>query len=151
MVVSSKTSGPMYVPNPGDAPELSGPSNRDAAMRAGISEATFYSWMQKARKSGAAVAYVQFLESLERAQADLKAVLLARVQKASVDGQWQAATWMLARKFPKEFGQTVETTVQHSGHVHTAEARRGVRYAVRSSRGGLAWSITCTGQATCSA
>ena len=96
-----------------------GLTNRDAAMRAGISEATFYSWMQKARKSGAAVAYVQFLESLERAQADLKAVLLARIQKASVDGQWQAATWMLARKFPKEFGQTVETTVQHSGHVHT--------------------------------
>ena len=64
-----------------------GLTNRDAAMRAGISEATFYSWMQKARKSGAAVAYVQFLESLERAQADLKAVLLARVQKAgSVDG-----------------------------------------------------------------
>ena len=47
-----------------------GLTNRDAAMRAGISEATFYSWMQKARKSGAAVAYVQFLESLERAQAE---------------------------------------------------------------------------------
>ena len=45
-----------------------GLTNRDAAMRAGISEATFYSWMQKARKSGAAVAYVQFLESLAPAE-----------------------------------------------------------------------------------
>ena len=96
-----------------------GLTNRDAAMRAGISEATFYSWTQKARKPEAAPMYVQFLEALERAQADLKATLLTRIQKASIDGHWQAASWMLARKFPKEFGQTVETKVQHTGHIHT--------------------------------
>ena len=75
--------------------------NKDAAIRAGISAGTFYSWISKAKEPDAASAYVEFLESLEHAQADLKAILLARIQKASTDGQWQAATWILARKFPE--------------------------------------------------
>ena len=93
--------------------------NRDAALRAGVSEATFYSWVRQAREPDATDELLQFLESLERSQSDLKAILLARVHKAGTEGHWQAATWMLARKFPKEFGQTVETKVQHSGSIHT--------------------------------
>ena len=93
--------------------------NKDAAIRAGISRGTFYSWIKKAKEPDAAPAYVEFLDSLERARADLKAILLARIHTASGAGAWQAATWILARKFPEEFGQTVEAKVKHSGSIHT--------------------------------
>ena len=93
--------------------------NKDAALRAGVSPSTFYSWVRQARKPDATDEFLQFLESLDRSRSDLKAILLTRIHKASTEGQWQAATWMLARKFPKEFGQTVETKVQHSGSIHT--------------------------------
>ena len=93
--------------------------NKDAAIRAGIAEPTFYLWIKKAKEPDAPPYLVEFLEALDRARSDLKANLLERVQDASEKGQWQAATWILARKFPKEFGQTVEAKVKHSGSIHT--------------------------------
>ena len=93
--------------------------NKDAALRAGISEPTFYSWILKAKEPDAPPYLVDFLEAVDRAKADLKAILLARIHQASSAGQWQAATWILSRKFPTEFGQTVEAKVKHSGSIHT--------------------------------
>ena len=93
--------------------------NKDAAIRAGISKGTFYEWAAKGAEPGTPPQYSEFLDSLDRARSDLKANLLERVQDASDKGQWQAATWILARKFPEEFGQTVEAKVKHSGSIHT--------------------------------
>ena len=92
---------------------------KDAAIRAGISKATFHEWAAKGAEPGTHPQYAEFLDSVERAKSDLKANLLERVQDASEKGQWQAATWILSRKFPEEFGQTVEAKVKHSGSIHT--------------------------------
>ena len=107
--------------------------NKDAALRAGISPPTFYSWIQKAKEPDAPPYLVQFLEAVDRARADLKAILLARIHQASSAGQWQAATWILARKVPKEFGQTVEAKVQHSGSIRTGP-RKVTLELVRADR-----------------
>ena len=44
--------------------------NRDAALRAGVSAGTFYSWIRQAREPDATDEFMQFLESLERSRSD---------------------------------------------------------------------------------
>jgi transposase len=108
-----------------------GITNEDAASMANIGRSTFYRWKQrgKAAKSGA---YRDFWDHIKRAEVECKAILLKRVHDAASGNQeivetrevvrdggvvevitttkrlppaWQAAAWILERKFPDEFGR----------------------------------------------
>lgn len=98
-----------------------GLSYRDAAARAGITERTFHNWVRQAQEPDAPTRLLHFFQQLEVALLDLKATCLARIHTASKEGSWQAATWILARKFPREFGLSVEhnAKVKHSGKIRT--------------------------------
>ena len=73
-----------------------GMTNKLAAAYAGISESTFYLWLQQARDGDQEKS--ELLESLKRAEAESAAHSLAVIKKAAQDGTWQAAAWVLERR-----------------------------------------------------
>jgi hypothetical protein len=80
-----------------NAIELGAPF-RHAAWYAGISEDTLARW----RKKSAANA-----DSIKEAEAKALIGRLARIRKAE-DDHWQAAAWWAERRYPQEFGKTVQ-------------------------------------------
>jgi hypothetical protein len=95
-----------------------GLSNRDSCALAGITEATFYAWLQRAdietkrveegkgrRIRAREAPFIEFSEAVKRAKPTRKQVLVARIQTAAQDGQWQAAAWLLERLHFEEFGR----------------------------------------------
>lgn len=63
---------------------------------AGIAASTFYAWMSNGRngKEG----FIEFLETIKKANAKSVVANLAVVQRAARDGQWQAAAFILERR-----------------------------------------------------
>lgn len=82
-----------------------------AAARAGVGESTFYHWLKLGReaKSGK---YREFLESIKLAEAECIRVNTMFIQVAAKDS-WQAAAWLLERRFPKDYARTEK--LEHSG------------------------------------
>ena len=77
-----------------------GASYRRAAAAAGISEDTFHEWRR---------AKPAFSERIEKAEATHAQKHLAVIERAAVtDGTWQASAWMLERRYPHEYGRTVQ-------------------------------------------
>lgn len=71
---------------------------RLACMWAGISERTYRNWRTRGREEGAAPEYRAFLEATDHAVAWNARRTLATVTKASIDGNWKAAAWLLERR-----------------------------------------------------
>jgi transposase len=71
-----------------------------AAQTAGIGRSTFYAWMERGESQAAADApYRQFRESIEKARAEGEALLVQRIQNAAAKGSWQAAAYLLERRY----------------------------------------------------
>lgn len=88
-----------------------------AALLAGVSKQTFYTWVKKGhaeREAGRNGKYARFLDAVEKAQAEAEALDLAIITKAAREGQWQAAAWRLERKFPDRWGRR-KYEVEHTG------------------------------------
>ena len=85
-----------------------GLSYKDAAIRAGICEATFHKY--KARGEKGEAPFSEFTESLKEAEADLKAELLKTIKAASIES-WTAAAWILERKYQAEFAR--QSNIKH--------------------------------------
>jgi len=97
-----------------------------AAQYGGVSYDTFNNWrkrgeaeldrMARARKRTDAdpdeLPFVQFFEATKAAEADAVVGWLAKIEKAASDGNWQAAAWKLERRYPRDYGRTVQ---EHSG------------------------------------
>lgn len=81
-----------------------------AVSYAGISEATFYAWMQRGRTETGTI-FSEFLEAVEKAKADAEVRDLMLIDRAAQDGTWQAAAWKLERKFPHKWGRMVRAEV----------------------------------------
>lgn len=97
-------------------------THKAAAVRARISEASFYAYLERGRLDAAAgedSIYVEFLEAIERAEADAQASALATIWDAINDGTWQAAFRMLESRYPERFARrspvAVQQTVQVAG------------------------------------
>lgn len=88
-----------------------GASLRDAAGCLGVDYKTLY----RARKTDA-----QFANGVMKALREGKLLLLRKMGKAR---QWQAAAWMLERRWGKEFGRKDKQQVQVTGKIeHGASA-----------------------------
>ena len=74
-----------------------------ACKFAGISDETFRVWIN-AGKRGDPGGYVEFLEQVKQAEAQAEASLVATIRKAAGD-HWQAAAWLLERKFVTRWGR----------------------------------------------
>jgi choline dehydrogenase-like flavoprotein len=92
---------------------------RVAVASAGVSERSFYSWVNRgraererlatvkgAKQNASEVVFVQFLQSVERAKAEAITKKVAVIAKSGNDGDWRAAAWWLERQMPEEFGKT---------------------------------------------
>ena len=74
-----------------------------SCILAGIHHDTLLRWRNKGRtaKSGK---FFGFFGAVKRAEEQFKAHNIAIIQQAAIK-QWQAAAWLLERKYPEEFGR----------------------------------------------
>ena len=68
-----------------------------AARYAGIHEATLYHYLAKGREGEPG--FLEFFEEFKKAEARCAAGSLGVIIQAAQDGRWQAAAWMLERRF----------------------------------------------------
>ena len=74
-----------------------------AAGYAGISERTFYSWLQRGREQTKGI-YLQFLQAIKSAENESEVRAVAHIQKHMAEN-WQAAMTYLERKHPDRWGR----------------------------------------------
>ncbi len=88
-----------------------------AAGFAGISYDTFNEW----RKGK-----TEFSEAIKAAEGRASVKWLAKIEQAASDGTWQAAAWKLERRYPNEYGKTVQDlNAKIDGEVTTVLVRKG--------------------------
>lgn len=81
-----------------------GVPNKQAALACGISETTFYNWIKRGENTNSGK-YFKFLESVKKAQAKNVLRNVAIIEKAAQEKNWQAAAWILERKYPEDWGR----------------------------------------------
>lgn len=96
---------------------------------AGISAGTYYLWLKKGMENKNK-AYRDFYKAVKIADAESEVYYLKYIKKAAIKN-WQAAAWMLERKWPAKYGRkivydtpkdipekmkTAEVTVEKSGN-----------------------------------
>lgn len=94
-----------------------------AARAAGVSPSSFYAWMaigeeashKTARLNAKDKACLEFSEAVKAAKAEAEARAVAIINKAAMDGTWQAAAWYLERTASERFGrsQRIEASIEH--------------------------------------
>lgn len=77
---------------------------KHAAMLAGISYDTLNRWRKMGAEENAALEFRHFCKALERSQAVGMQRLVVRIHKAARK-DWKAASWMLERRYPEDFGR----------------------------------------------
>lgn len=74
-----------------------------ACNYAGIDLDTFANWRKK---------YSEFSDAIKEAEGKAVVGWLAKIEKAANDGNWTAAAWKLERRYPHDYGRTVQ---EHTG------------------------------------
>ena len=69
-----------------------------AASYAGVSMSTFSLWMQKGKDEVEGI-YSDFSAAVKAAEGLCAAQCMGRIQKAAEGGQWQAAGWIMERRY----------------------------------------------------
>jgi hypothetical protein len=72
-----------------------------AAAAGGISKQTLKNWRHRA--AAGEEPFLSFFARLEKAEACGAVAALSCIQEAAAKGTWQAAAWMLERRYPKQF------------------------------------------------
>jgi len=85
-----------------------------AVQLSNISLATYYNWKKWGSEQESGI-YFDFLEAVKRSEAEAQANCLAKIQKAASDGAWQASSWILERRFPREWCR--KDKIEHSGSI----------------------------------
>lgn len=78
-----------------------GANNRDICAAVGITETTFYEWLNKPRNKDQSA----FSDAMKKAEADYKNALLAIIARDARERDWKAAAWLLERKYPEEYSR----------------------------------------------
>ena len=81
----------------------------DAAKAAGIGRSTFYNWKLKGER-GRRGLYKDLLDKLKAAEMEGMKANLQTIHNASKDS-WQAAAWLLERRFPQQWAKTVRNEI----------------------------------------
>lgn len=74
-----------------------------AAEAAGVSRGTLYRWLKKGERARPGSRPRELRERVEKARAESETVLVARIAAAAGKGSWQAAAWLLERRFPERW------------------------------------------------
>ena len=95
-----------------------------SARYAGITPAGMYKWINRGNEERQRIAdgekprltetiFVDFVEAVEKARAQAEMRNVGLIQKAAMDGTWQASAWYLERSYPKRWGRS--DRVEHTG------------------------------------
>lgn len=76
-----------------------------AAQLCGISESTYYSWLAEAKKEGCDPIFLEFLESVEQAEAAAEVEAVALIRQSARNGNTRDAQWLLERKHGERWGR----------------------------------------------
>lgn len=90
-----------------------GATRRDTALLSGISVQALYKWLDLGRTdrdAGRRSRYVEFLEAVERAEAEARQRMTVVIQRAAVDGDWRAALEYLKRRDREHWGDSVDVS-----------------------------------------
>lgn len=85
-----------------------GASYRLAANLAGVSESTFYRWLEASETAKPGTLMARFWVSVTKASAQGGLTNLKRIDAAGEEGDVRAAMWILERRFPKDYGKRLE-------------------------------------------
>lgn len=78
-----------------------GASNKDIAAAIGVHPSTFSTWVNHPKTDNQR----KLSKGLKKSEADYKNSVLALILKAAQEGSWQAAAWILERKYPEEYAR----------------------------------------------
>lgn len=89
----------------------------------GISEKTYYNWIERAEEAKTRTKFVKFKEAVDKAKAKALHNFEQVITRASLE-HWQAAAWMLERRHPNLYGkrEKIEAEVEHKGLTGLADA-----------------------------
>jgi hypothetical protein len=79
-----------------------------AAAAVGVNRATLYRWLKAGEKARKGTHTRELRDRVERARADSESLLVARIGQAASKGSWQAAAWLLERRFPERWMKPTE-------------------------------------------
>lgn len=88
-----------------------------ACAAAGISDTTYYRWLDGNERAAGAV---------EAAKTTAAVSALESIQRAAVNGDWRAAAWLLERRYPADFGRS------HADVRHTLDVTPAAVPAIRT-------------------
>ena len=90
-----------------------------AAAFCGISKQSIYTWMKYGNEKKSQI-YIDFLDGIEKAQAESEIRDLETIKEASKT-QWQAAAWRLERRFYQKWGRKDNMNLGLSGTLNISE------------------------------
>lgn len=101
-----------------------------SAAAAGICRKTFYNWMHLGEADDATEPYLSFASDVRKAEAESEADAVKVLHAAKYE-DWKASEVFLKRRFPKRWGDKVESNVDATIKVEASptEAARLVREA----------------------
>ncbi|MBC7128404.1 MAG: hypothetical protein H5T45_01565 [Thermoplasmatales archaeon] len=82
----------------------------------GITQECFCRW-KKQGEEGKSALHRKFYTEYKKAVGEFIKNNLQLIQKAATDGSWQAAAWLLERRFWDEFGKKEQMKMEHSGKI----------------------------------
>ena len=83
-----------------------------AARLAGISESTFYRWRHWGENARSGI-FREFWEELKKAEVEAEAALVNYIRTEAQSGTWQAAAWILERRYPERWGKRERVEHEH--------------------------------------
>lgn len=95
-----------------------------AAAAVGVNRATIYRWLAAGEKARKGTYTRDLREAIERARAESESLLVARIGSAAAKGSWQAAAWLLERRFPERWMKPTERPIPDAPAAAGAEDDR---------------------------
>lgn len=82
----------------------------------GISEATYYSYINQGKedeKNGKESIFLEFLKSIKKAEAEAEMRHIQNILKTATEGNWTASAWYLERKHKNRW--SLKQEIEHTG------------------------------------
>lgn len=118
---------------------IEGHHKHTVAAVLGIPKITWWSWEQRGEREPDSV-FGRFLYIVDTAQAMAEILLLQDVRRGG--SNWQAAAWVMERRFPKAWGRRVEVLVQTEAERLAARFGKTVDEVIRDAEAMMAGAPT---------
>lgn len=98
-----------------------GTSFEGACEAAGIARQTAYAWLKAADRGDER--YYGFRDAILQAQGEAEELLVTLVRKAAEYRSWQAAAWLLERRFPARWSRRSEVALARESQLSPEEEK----------------------------